>query len=113
MWLDKLNKMKKLSGKKTEEISNISGIPLGTLNKIFAGQTKDPKLSTIKAIVTCLGYTLDDLSDSPVDDINRPITKTALDIARAFEHAEPRIQNAVCALLDLPLPNEEQERKNA
>lgn len=63
-WLFKLNQMKKESGKTTEEISVISGIPKGTLNKLFAGQTKDPQLGTVRAVVHCLGHTLDDLDDS-------------------------------------------------
>ena len=62
-WLDKLNQMKKNSGMTTDEISEKSKVPKGTLNKIFAGQTKDPQLGTIKAVVHCMGYTLDDLDD--------------------------------------------------
>ena len=62
-WLDKLNQMKKKSGMTTDEISEQSNVPKGTLNKIFAGQTKDPQLGTIKAVVHCMGYTLDDLDD--------------------------------------------------
>jgi len=61
MWLDALNAMKKQSGKTTEQIAEESGIPKGTLNKIFAGQTKDPKYQTLHAIVHCLGFTVDDL----------------------------------------------------
>ena len=44
-----------------KQISDKSGVPVGTLNKLFAGQTKDPKLETIRAVVYSLGYTLDDL----------------------------------------------------
>lgn len=62
-WLDKLNQMKKKSGMTTDEISEKSKVPKGTLNKIFAGQTKGPQLGTIKAVVHCMGYTLDDLDD--------------------------------------------------
>lgn len=62
-WLDKLNQMKKKSGMTTDEISEKSKVPKGTLNKIFAGQTKDPQLGTIKAVVHCMGYTLGDLDD--------------------------------------------------
>lgn len=62
-WLDKINQMKKEKGMTTDDISNLSGIAKGTLNKLFAGQTKDPQLSTIKAVVHCMGYTLDDLDD--------------------------------------------------
>lgn len=61
MWLQALNEIKKKSGKTIEEISEMSGVPRGTLNKIFSGGTKDPKYSTLKQIVHCLGYTVDDL----------------------------------------------------
>jgi transcriptional regulator with XRE-family HTH domain len=61
MWLDRINQMKKETDMTLEEISVKSKIAKGTLNKIFAGQTKDPQLSNIKAIVHALGHTLDDL----------------------------------------------------
>lgn len=61
MWLEKLICLKKNSGKTTKQISEISGVPIGTLNKLFAGQTEDPKLKTVQAVVHALGYTLDDL----------------------------------------------------
>ena len=67
MWTDILMRMKKSSGKTTEIIAAESGVPLGTLNKIFAGQTKDPKIETIKAVVYCLGYKLDDLYEVSVE----------------------------------------------
>lgn len=66
MWLDKLREMKSASGLTTKEISVCSGIPEPTLEKVFAGKTKDPKLETIRQLVYSLGYTLDDLDDKPV-----------------------------------------------
>lgn len=68
-WIQKLNEMKKCSGKTTDEIVEMSGIPKGTLNKIFAGKTRDPQLSTVRTLVHSLGFTLDDLDD----DNGRPI----------------------------------------
>ena len=62
MWLEKLVQLKKNSGMTIEQIATASGVPKGTLNKLFAGQTKDPQLSTVSAVVHCMGYTLDDLS---------------------------------------------------
>ena len=59
MWLDRLAAMKKSSGKTTKQISEESEVPVGTLNKLFAGQTKDPKLETVRAVVHSLGYTLE------------------------------------------------------
>ncbi len=63
MWLQNLIKMKRLSKKTLDQISTESGIPKGTLNKLFSGNTKDPQLSTIRAVVHTLGYTLDDLNN--------------------------------------------------
>lgn len=39
---EKLAYIKKLRHLTTEEIAQQSGVPLGTLNKIFSGQTKNP-----------------------------------------------------------------------
>lgn len=63
MWIDALVSLKKKSGKTLKQIADESGVPLGTLNKLFAGQTKDPKLETIRSVVHALGFTLDDLEE--------------------------------------------------
>ena len=65
MWLDNLKIMKDQSGMTTKEISRKSGIPEPTLEKLFAGVTKDPKLATMQQLVHFFGYTLDDLDDKP------------------------------------------------
>ena len=54
---------KKKLGLTTEELSEKSGVPLGTLNKILSGATKDPKLETLKSIAHVLGLSLDDFDD--------------------------------------------------
>ena len=64
-WLTKLKEMKKKSGKTSKDISEATGIPKSTIDKLFSGQTKEPYLSSIRAIVHYLGYTLDDLDDIP------------------------------------------------
>lgn len=61
MWLDALKQMKSQSGLTTSEIAKGSGIPEPTLEKLFAGVTKDPKLPTMQKLVHFLGFTLDDL----------------------------------------------------
>ncbi|MHC1722776.1 MAG: helix-turn-helix domain-containing protein [Aminipila sp.] len=63
MGIDYLKQKKKELGFTNEELSKISGVPLGTLNKIFAGQTTDPKFETIKAICGALGVSLAELDN--------------------------------------------------
>ncbi|HBG12140.1 MAG TPA: XRE family transcriptional regulator [Clostridium sp.] len=64
MGLEKINEYKKKLGMTTEELSEKSGVPIGTLNKILSGVTRDPKLETLKAIARVLGLSLDDFDDS-------------------------------------------------
>lgn len=60
-WIFALNQMKKSRGFTTDDIVERSGISKGTLNKLLAGQTKDPQLNTVRQLVHSMGYTLDDL----------------------------------------------------
>lgn len=64
-WLVRLKTMKQASGLTTKEIADGSGIPEPTLEKLFAGSTKAPKLNTMQQLVHFLGYTLDDLDPEP------------------------------------------------
>nr|DAZ28438.1 MAG TPA: helix-turn-helix domain protein [Caudoviricetes sp.] len=63
MGLEKIVEYKKQMGMTTAELAEKSGVPLGTLNKILSGATKDPKLETLKAIARVLKLTLDDFDD--------------------------------------------------
>ena len=65
MLTDALNEMKRKSGKTLSQIGEECNIPKGTLNKVFAGQTRDPQYGTLRTIVHALGYTLDDLETFP------------------------------------------------
>lgn len=63
MGLEKISEYKKKLGMTTEELSEKSSVPVGTLNKILSGATRDPKLETLKAIAKVLGLTLSDFDD--------------------------------------------------
>ncbi|MDF2945187.1 MAG: family transcriptional regulator [Herbinix sp.] len=64
MGLEKIAELKKKMGLTNEELSRLSGVPKGTIDKILSGVTKDPKLETLKAIARVLKCTLDDFDDS-------------------------------------------------
>ncbi len=90
MGLEKINEYKKRSGLTTEELSKLSGVPVGTLNKILSGATKDPKLETLKAIARVLGLTLNDFDDIPYSPTiaahfdGNDFTEDELDDIRAY-----------------------------
>ena len=84
MGLEKIAEYKKRLGITTEELSSKSGVPIGTLNKILSGDTKAPKLGTLKAISRVLGLTLDDFDDYEFNDKKENSEST-------YEHIEDLI----------------------
>lgn len=62
----RLKEMKRKSGLTTKQIADGSGIPEPTLEKLFSGATKEPKLPTMQQLVHFLGYTLNDLASENV-----------------------------------------------
>lgn len=58
MGLEKINELRKERGLTSEQLSKLSGVPKGTLDKILTGVTKDPKLETLKSIARVLDCTL-------------------------------------------------------
>lgn len=64
LMVEKLAYVKKLRRLTSEDISRLSGVPLGTLNKILSGQTKNPAIGPMDRITRVLRipihYLLDD-----------------------------------------------------
>lgn len=83
MWLDVLRNMKKESGKTSQTISEETGIPKSTIDKLLTGRTKDPALSMVRSIVHCLGYTLDDLDDTQKKTPSTPKTTRTMQINKS------------------------------
>lgn len=99
MWLDNLKKMKKISGKTSQQISAETNIPKSTIDKLFSGQTKEPYLNSTKSIVHCLGYTLDDLVEAKDNGLIQ-LTDEEQQIILAYR-ANPDMQKAIKKLLDI------------
>lgn len=66
---DKMIYLRTHSKLSTEELSELSGVPIGTLNKLFNGETKNPTGKTASKIATALGVTAEYLlnDDIPID----------------------------------------------
>lgn len=64
----KLSYLKRRDRLTTEDIAHQSGVPLGTLNKIFAGQTRNPALATMDSICRVFGVPIRYVVDDEVDD---------------------------------------------
>lgn len=60
-WLTKLKEMKSNAALTYNEISEKSGVPYSTVEKLFNGRTQDPKLIMIHKLVSCMGGSMDSL----------------------------------------------------
>ncbi|MGX8773946.1 MAG: Uma2 family endonuclease [Bacillota bacterium] len=55
MNLDEMKRLKKEKGYSNEQISESSGVPLGTVKKVFSGETKYPRYETLQALEKFFG----------------------------------------------------------
>ena len=54
MTIDEMKKKKQELGYSLKQIAELSGLPLGTVNKIFNGETKSPRFETLMALEKAL-----------------------------------------------------------
>ncbi len=59
-----LAKIKREKGMTTEELSDRSGVPRGTINKLLSGETKNPTAQTLQNLADAL--------DVPLKRAHRP-----------------------------------------
>ena len=70
MLYEKLNERKKKLGLTTEQLSRLSGVPTGTINKILSGETRSPRYDTLRALETVL-YGAGDAEEEWGDPLER------------------------------------------
>lgn len=98
MGLEMIKVFRKEKGLTLEDLSEKSGVPVSTIKKISAGITTDPNLSTVKAIASALGCTLDDFSDST--PFGNSVTTKELKLIKKYRSIDEHGQKAVDMILD-------------
>lgn len=81
-WLTKLKEFKDEQKATYKSISAQTGIALTTIEKLFSGRTKEPKLLMIDNIVRSLGHSLSELVEAPPENIL--LTKSEKDFISRF-----------------------------
>ena len=61
MWLENLKDLKKAKGMTTKQIADATKIPESTIKRIFAGDTDNPYVDTVRRIAIALDSTLDEI----------------------------------------------------
>ncbi len=69
-YLDRIKLLKNERKMTNDQLSELSGIPLGTLSKILAGMSDSPKLSNIVAICNALGCSVEYIVSGTPENTN-------------------------------------------
>ena len=88
--LSRIKAAKKDAGLTNEELAAKSGVPIGTLRKLLAGATTEPKLPALMAITTALDVSVDWLIYGTAADLRLPSDLKALSDALAELNGEGR-----------------------
>lgn len=64
---EKLSRLKAENGLTTDALSERSGVPKGTLNKLLNGETRNPTGQTLRRLARALNCPLEALCDSPAE----------------------------------------------
>ncbi len=65
MITQKLKALKEKSKLTNQQIADLSGIPLSTVNRIISGDTPNPQFQTIADLVKAMGGSLDEFCEIP------------------------------------------------
>ena len=104
-----ITRYRKDAGMTIDELSESSGVPKGTLNKIIAGTTKAPTLDTMKAIAKALGKRLADFDDGIQPKVIKPeFSFEASQLARDYDTLDIHGKKTVRVVMDQELERMEE-----
>jgi len=109
--LELINKLKQEQGFKSEELAFKSGVPIGTLNKILNGQTKNPSLETVFALAHALGCSVDDFDDDDTIKKDNPIEglpEEIQDLISKWDKLSNENKLKITGMIDLKLSEQEE-----
>jgi transcriptional regulator with XRE-family HTH domain len=108
--LIRLKNCKKASNLTNEELSSLSGVPLGTINKILSGDTQEPKLPAFMALASALNTSVDYLVYGRSDTRSPVLTASEVSLLDDFRDASDEIREEAAAMLHR---SAERNRKDA
>lgn len=101
--MDYISRIKQIKSERkitNDKLSEITGIPLGTLSKILAGISDSPKLSNMVLIANALGCTLDYIvSGTPENTNNYTLKKDEIALVEDYRRADDYGKELVAIVL--------------
>lgn len=95
-YIDRIKKIKSEKKITNDKLSEMTGIPLGTLSKIMAGISDSPKLSNIVAIADALECSLDYIvNGTPENNNNYTLTAAEMDFIELYRGLDTHSREVV------------------
>ncbi len=102
--MDYIERIKKIKGEKkitNDRLSELTGIPLGTLSKLLAGMSDSPKLSNVIAIAEALDCSLDYIVNGTSDNKhNFTLSADEISFIEKFRALDPCGRDIVLYVVD-------------
>lgn len=101
-------KLKALKDEKkltSQQLADLSGVPIGTINRILSGQTENPSFQTVCDLVCSMGGSLDELAGLSVpvgekpQNLSQEVIRVYEDVLRSKDKWLHRIFICCCALV--------------
>ena len=100
-YIDRIKKIKSERRITNDKLSEMTGIPLGTLSKILAGISDSPKLSNMLAICQALDCSLDYIvSGVPENNHNYTLSDGEMTLIEHYRRLDGHAQELVALVLD-------------
>ena len=84
MLATQLKLLKEKRGLTNQQLADLSGVPVGTVNRILSGQTDNPSFQTICDLVLAMDGSLDELAGIEKDP-EEPEAKASQDLIHLYE----------------------------
>lgn len=97
-FIENLRKAKNDKKMKTSDIATLSGVPLGTLNKLFSGAIEEPKLSVALSLAAAMSMSLDELCGHSA--ISECLTREEQTLVDAYRRADTYAKETILVLAE-------------
>lgn len=101
-YLDRIKQLKNERKMTNDRLSELTGIPLGTLSKILAGMSDSPKLSNIVAICSALDCSIEYIVSGTQENTNNyTLSAEEIRMMESFRHLDAHGRNLVQTVIAL------------
>lgn len=80
MLCDQLKALKNAKNMTSQQLSDLSGIPVSTISRILSGQTDSPSFQTICDLVIAMGGSLDELAGIDSNQQSKSVSEALVDL---------------------------------